>query len=170
MSTVAAAALACVLLPLLAGCPHEAASGGSNTEPRKGAGQAAPPPVAVPPEANQPGPQADPGQCTDRGARDVSLHASWNSETRATPEISYTKNGVKVPAANVESYRLGPGKVPWGGEWSALVGVVCHDTISLDLVGTPSQVGCLVTIVDLGNGPVGTGRRDHTCHVEYTVP
>lgn len=165
---IALAAALVIMLPILtAACDTDGDGGG--TSPRKDAGQA-PPPAVVPPEANQPGPQADPGQCTDRGAREASLHATWSSETKATPQIFYTKNGVKTPATNLESHRNRAGMVPWGGEWSMLVSVVCHDVLMLDLIGTPSQSGCLISIVDLGDGPVGSGRRDHTCHVEYTVP
>jgi hypothetical protein len=163
----ATVALAVLLLPLLtAGSCDNPPS--SSHPPRQRADQGQPPPAVVPPEANQPGPQNDPGACDDRGKRDVSLHATWDSETRVVPEVSYTKNGIKVPAANLSSHRNAPGHIAWGGEWSALVTVVCHDALALDVVGNSSQLSCLVTIVDLGNGPVKPGTR--TCHVEYLVP
>jgi len=165
-SALGAVVLAALLLAL-AGCGSESSPGGAHPpKQRADQGQAKPPPP--PPEANQPGPQADPGACDDRGKRDVSVHATWDSQTRIVPEVYYTKNGTKVPAANLSSHRNPPGHIAWGGEWSALVTVVCHDKIELDVKGNSSQESCLVTIVDLGNGPVKSGRQ--TCHVEYLVP
>lgn len=166
LPVVALLATAALLLTL-AGCDPESGGSGQHA-PRQRADQGHAQPPPPPPEANQPGPQNDPGACDDRGAREVSLHATWDSETSVVPEVFYTKNGLKVPAANLASHRNPAGHIAWGGEWSALVGVQCHDTIALDVNGNASQQSCLITIVDLGNGPVKSGRR--TCHLEYLVP
>lgn len=171
-------AVAAVSLLLVAACDPQ---DGSPSKP-KATNQAAKPPAAVPPpvggggakpphvpEVDRPGPQADPGSCADQGKeRDVELYAHWTSETDKTPSIVWTHNGVQTPATNVISLRNGPGKLPYGGEWSKLQHVKCHDVLGIKLIGNPSMVTVVCAIIDLGDGPVKTGQRN--CDIPaYTV-
>lgn len=68
-----------------------------------------PPPAPGGGDANQPGPQADPGNCVDRGpSRLIRLTASWGSETSRVPAVTWTHNGATTPATNLTSVKPHP--------------------------------------------------------------
>lgn len=158
-------AILATALVLLTGCDPE--GGKPSTERRPGAGGQQPPPPALATEANQPGPQDDPGACNSRGKRSVALQAHWNSETRVPPVITWAHNGAVTPATNVQEGHKVPSQL-YSGEWSTLVTVQCHDVLSLSIAGTRSALFAMCAIIDLGDGPVKTGERN--CEVHYTVP
>jgi len=163
MKHAAAVALAALLgLATLTGCEPQQ---GGTPEPRPGAGggQQQQQPA---PEANQPGPQADPNQCNQRGERAVELRADWTSKSDKTPKIMWTKNGETTPATNLKSYKNGPGQL-YGGSWSRLVTVKCGDRVAIAMERTRDQTYGACVIIDLGQDITDTGR---SCRAEYTVP
>lgn len=163
------ALVALVIIPLLMadGCPEEKKS--SDGKPAK----AAPPPAAPPPAVGgdnvAPKVQDDPGNCSQAGQRDLTVHATYNAEQDVKPHIWYTKNKVEIPGSNIDHHKNGPGKIPWSGEWGAVVNVKCHDVIEVHLKGVEDiHSGCIVMVVDLGDGPIKTG--GYKCDVTYLVP
>lgn len=161
-----AAALIAVVLLTAGSCDVKPSPSG---HPSKAA---APPPavggVQPPaPEANQPGPEADPQACNPKGERDIELQAYWFSETDKTPSITWSKNGDVTPATNLRAERVPAGRIGWRGDWSTLIRAKCGDVIVLKLAGSPAATGCGLAIVDLGDGPHKTGERN--CTATYTV-
>lgn len=157
------AAVLVVAALLLTGCEPE--GGTPRTERRPGAGQQPARPPA--PEANQPGPAADPGQCNQRGERAAELIAHWTSEKADNPKVLWTHNGVTTPATNLRTTRARPG-ARYDGEWSRLVTVKCGDTLAIEIKATASGTSNRCAIVDLGDGPVRSGRKG--CLATYVVP
>jgi len=141
-----------------------ATEGGHHTERRPEAG-AQHQPAAPPPEVEQPGPQADPGQCVERPRRSVELQAHWQSETDKTPFVTWEHNGDKQPAANLRSHKEQRG---YSGDWSILVTVECGDRLVVDMVGTPSMYAARCVIVDMAQDRVRHGERN--CRATYVVP
>lgn len=161
--TITAGVLA-VLLPLLAAgdCDADWSSPGDTPTPAPQHGQ--PAPAAPAPEANQPGPQDDPGACNRRGKRDVELQAHWQSDKRYPPKVMWMLNGIATPATNLRSTQV---RDHWEGEWSWLITAYCGDTLVVRMEQAEGQTFGLCAIVDLGNGPVKTGK---SCRAEYKVP
>lgn len=153
-----------VLLVLLTGGCDPAGSGSSRPHRPPAAGN--PPPAVKPvPEVEQPGPQADPGQCNDRGRRQVELQAHWLSETAATPQVVWAHNNSGTVATDLRSSKERRG---FSGEWSTLVTVECRDTLVLEIRGTASMYAARCVIVDLAQDRVRSGERN--CRAVYVVP
>lgn len=154
-------------LPLLAACPQEGGGSTPSRAPKPPPAVAGAQPPAKFPEAERPGPEADPNAC-HAGTRDIELQAYWFSTSDTPPKISWSKNGAVTFATNLRAVRAQGGHpVLFKGEWGTLVQAKCHDVLVLTLEQLPQgySTGCM--IVDLGDGPYKTGERG--CRATYTV-